>query len=227
MIVDSDHNDFIMVCKRTVVSPFSTADSYDVILVVQKQGPVVEESHQEGPPSYDDATENGPCCEDFFHFVELCSPFISFFPRGCWETETRRVKGSTDAYTASLTGNSVSYGLQLYIFGTIAHNPAIIHPYSYGLQLYKPSVWRASCLFATPEPPWDDLSPIWITYSPYSIWFTRWASIPQTVRIYLLFSVLGILAAVFWFPFGVGLCLLDRKVRCHRCGLIIEDGICS
>ena len=37
----------------------------------------------------------------------------------------------------------------------------------------------------------------------------------------------GILAAVFWFPFGIGLCLLDRRVRCHRCGLIIEDGVCS
>jgi hypothetical protein len=40
-------------------------------------------------------------------------------------------------------------------------------------------------------------------------------------------SVTGILAAVIWFPFGIGLCLLDRKVRCQRCGLILDDGVCG
>ena len=162
-------------------SLYLTADSYDLIFIVQKQGPIVDESHQEGPPSYDDATENGPCSsEDFLRFVELCSPFISFFPSGCWETETRRVKCSTDAYTASLAGTSdpaiihiFSYDLQLYIAGTITYNPAVIYCFSYGLQLYKPSVWRASRISAAPGPPRDDLSPIWIAYSPYSFWFAR------------------------------------------------------
>ncbi|KAF8893409.1 hypothetical protein BD779DRAFT_1048305 [Infundibulicybe gibba] len=41
------------------------------------------------------------------------------------------------------------------------------------------------------------------------------------------FGVVGILAAIFWFPLGVGLCLLDRKVKCQRCGKIIEDGVCG
>jgi len=41
------------------------------------------------------------------------------------------------------------------------------------------------------------------------------------------FGLLGILAAVFWFPLGVGLCLLDRRVKCGRCGRVIEDGMCS
>ncbi|KAJ3866689.1 hypothetical protein EV359DRAFT_71665 [Lentinula novae-zelandiae] len=41
------------------------------------------------------------------------------------------------------------------------------------------------------------------------------------------FGILGILAAVFWFPLGVGLCLLDRRVKCRRCGQVIEDGMCS
>ncbi|KAJ7680591.1 hypothetical protein DFH06DRAFT_1163613 [Mycena polygramma] len=41
------------------------------------------------------------------------------------------------------------------------------------------------------------------------------------------FGLLGILAAVFWFPLGVGLCLLDRRVKCSRCGKVIDDGICS
>ncbi|KAL7281733.1 hypothetical protein PYCCODRAFT_1474224 [Trametes coccinea BRFM310] len=40
------------------------------------------------------------------------------------------------------------------------------------------------------------------------------------------FGLLGILAAVFWFPLGVGLCLLDRKVYCERCGVIIDEGMC-
>ncbi|EEB94579.1 hypothetical protein MPER_06586 [Moniliophthora perniciosa FA553] len=41
------------------------------------------------------------------------------------------------------------------------------------------------------------------------------------------FGVLGILAAVFWFPLGVGLCLLDRRVKCSRCGHILNDGLCG
>ncbi|KAH9484911.1 hypothetical protein JR316_0001813 [Psilocybe cubensis] len=41
------------------------------------------------------------------------------------------------------------------------------------------------------------------------------------------YGLLGILAAVFWFPLGIGLCLLDRRIRCKRCGVIIDDGICG
>lgn len=37
----------------------------------------------------------------------------------------------------------------------------------------------------------------------------------------------GILAAVFWFPLGIGLCLLDRRVKCGRCGAVIDEGICG
>lgn len=39
------------------------------------------------------------------------------------------------------------------------------------------------------------------------------------------FGILGVLAAVFWFPLGIGLCLLDRRVFCKRCGRVIDDGI--
>ncbi|KXN90825.1 hypothetical protein AN958_03479 [Leucoagaricus sp. SymC.cos] len=41
------------------------------------------------------------------------------------------------------------------------------------------------------------------------------------------FGLLGVLAAIFWFPLGVGLCLLDRRTRCTRCGVVLEDGICG
>ncbi|GJE95487.1 hypothetical protein PsYK624_116720 [Phanerochaete sordida] len=39
------------------------------------------------------------------------------------------------------------------------------------------------------------------------------------------YGLLGVLAAVFWFPLGIGLCLLDRRVKCDRCGLLIDDGL--
>ncbi|KAJ8588538.1 hypothetical protein M405DRAFT_934042 [Rhizopogon salebrosus TDB-379] len=41
------------------------------------------------------------------------------------------------------------------------------------------------------------------------------------------FGILGILAAIVWFPLGIGLCLLDRRVKCRRCGVVIEDRICG
>ncbi|KAF9073586.1 hypothetical protein BDP27DRAFT_1318548 [Rhodocollybia butyracea] len=41
------------------------------------------------------------------------------------------------------------------------------------------------------------------------------------------FGILGILAAVLWFPLGVGICLLDRKVKCRRCGQVIDHGMCN
>ncbi|KAI0663574.1 hypothetical protein C8Q70DRAFT_950956 [Cubamyces menziesii] len=40
------------------------------------------------------------------------------------------------------------------------------------------------------------------------------------------YGILGVLAAIFWFPLGIGLCLLDRKVYCERCGVIIDEGVC-
>jgi len=41
------------------------------------------------------------------------------------------------------------------------------------------------------------------------------------------FGILGIIAAVVWFPLGIGLCLLDRKVKCSRCGRILDNGFCD
>ncbi|TEB37346.1 hypothetical protein FA13DRAFT_1809883 [Coprinellus micaceus] len=41
------------------------------------------------------------------------------------------------------------------------------------------------------------------------------------------YGILGLLAAVLWFPLGIGLCLIDRKVKCSRCGLTIDEGVCG
>ncbi|KAK0213092.1 hypothetical protein DFS33DRAFT_1286374 [Desarmillaria ectypa] len=57
---------------------------------------------------------------------------------------------------------------------------------------------------------------------PEMICLQAGAHIPHTK-----YGLLGILAAVFWFPLGVGLCLLDRHVQCSRCGTVINDGICG
>ena len=38
------------------------------------------------------------------------------------------------------------------------------------------------------------------------------------------FGIIGIIAAIVFFPIGIALCLLDRRVRCERCGYIISDG---
>jgi hypothetical protein len=41
------------------------------------------------------------------------------------------------------------------------------------------------------------------------------------------FGLVGILAAILWFPLGVACLFVDRKVRCTRCGVILESGICN
>ncbi|KAH9969274.1 hypothetical protein BGW80DRAFT_638035 [Lactifluus volemus] len=41
------------------------------------------------------------------------------------------------------------------------------------------------------------------------------------------YGCLGVLAAIVWFPLGIGLCLLDRRVRCERCGESLENGLCG
>ncbi|KZT72091.1 hypothetical protein DAEQUDRAFT_723258 [Daedalea quercina L-15889] len=41
------------------------------------------------------------------------------------------------------------------------------------------------------------------------------------------YGILGIIAAIIWFPLGVGCCLLDRRVKCARCGLTLDEGICA
>lgn len=43
----------------------------------------------------------------------------------------------------------------------------------------------------------------------------------------MCFVLLGVIAAIVWFPLGIGLCLLDRRVQCKRCGESIEEGICN
>jgi hypothetical protein len=46
-------------------------------------------------------------------------------------------------------------------------------------------------------------------------------------KAYVCAYLSGIFAAIVWFPLGIGLCLLDRRVRCARCGESLEDGLCS
>ncbi|PFH53724.1 hypothetical protein AMATHDRAFT_54171 [Amanita thiersii Skay4041] len=41
------------------------------------------------------------------------------------------------------------------------------------------------------------------------------------------FGILGLLAAIVWFPCGIALCCLDRRVVCARCGAILSTGMCD
>ncbi|KAK2464329.1 hypothetical protein APHAL10511_003786 [Amanita phalloides] len=41
------------------------------------------------------------------------------------------------------------------------------------------------------------------------------------------FGLLGIIAAIVWFPFGIGCCLLDRRTVCRRCGTVLSTGFCN
>ncbi len=50
---------------------------------------------------------------------------------------------------------------------------------------------------------------------------------PHRYETFLMLPFVGIFAAVFWFPLGIGLCLLDRKVQCNRCGQVIDPGVCG
>ena len=38
---------------------------------------------------------------------------------------------------------------------------------------------------------------------------------------------LGVLAAIVWFPIGIACCLLDRRVKCARCGMTLDEGLCA
>jgi len=57
---------------------------------------------------------------------------------------------------------------------------------------------------------------------PQMVCLQTGAHVPDT-----RYGCLGVLAAIIWFPLGIALCLLDRRVRCERCGETLEDGLCS
>ncbi|KAI0249592.1 hypothetical protein BJV78DRAFT_1225985 [Lactifluus subvellereus] len=57
---------------------------------------------------------------------------------------------------------------------------------------------------------------------PQMVCLQAGAHVPET-----RYGCLGLFAAIVWFPLGIALCLLDRRVRCERCGESIEEGLCS
>ena len=42
-----------------------------------------------------------------------------------------------------------------------------------------------------------------------------------------LTAFVGVLAAIVWFPIGIACCLLDRRVKCARCGMTLDEGLCA
>ncbi len=70
------------------------------------------------------------------------------------------------------------------------------------------------------------MSSIRCTCPSYEVWAAWYATFDTHLELNLT-DPTGILAAVFWFPLGIGLCLLDRHVQCSRCGAVINDGMCG
>ncbi|KAF9241878.1 hypothetical protein BU15DRAFT_73216 [Melanogaster broomeanus] len=68
----------------------------------------------------------------------------------------------------------------------------------------------------------DHLASLLPPEHPEMLCLQQGGHIPQTK-----FGILGVLAAIVWFPLGIGLCLLDRRVKCRRCGVTIDEGICG
>jgi len=152
-----------------------------------KQAPIVEESAQEGPPSYDYATEHdGPSASPQDDGKQ--KPDTGFVQRALLIPHPLPESSSS---TPSHTTQPLS-----------TPSPMV---YNY---INPVSGERVVSLL----PP----------NHPEMICLQSGSHVPHT-----RFGLLGILAAVFWFPFGIGLCLLDRRVRCHRCGLAIDDGVCG
>ncbi|KAH7913462.1 hypothetical protein BJ138DRAFT_1124355 [Hygrophoropsis aurantiaca] len=93
----------------------------------------------------------------------------------------------------------------VYVHG---HSPPIMH---------QPTVYH----YMNPRTG-DQLASLLPPDHPEMICLQQGGHVPQAK-----YGLLGILAAIVWFPLGIGLCLLDRRVKCKRCGYMIDEGMCS
>ena len=103
---------------------------------------------------------------------------------------------------------------------------------SNGLPLPRSTHWPDIRFFAAPGPPADGMSPGRAACPRIAIRVPRCVVLTSKAVPGLKFFFCGcvwtgVLAAIVWFPLGIGLCLLDRRVRCQRCGESLEDGLCS
>jgi len=150
-----------------------------------KHAPVIEGSPQEGPPSYDYATENGPCASS-------------------------QDVGKQKPVTSPVQPLLIPHPLPAPSYITSSHTTQPLSTPSPMVYNYTNPISGEQIVSLLPP------------NHPEMICLQSGSHVPHT-----RFGLLGILAAVFWFPFGIGLCLLDRRVRCHRCGLVIDDGVCG
>jgi len=206
MIISPSNNDEMSaVGHRNLVKTLAS----QLILEMKKQPP------QDNPPSYDFATESGNACK----LEILFSTYLPLkFSRHYSQTlDTFKSKGRF-LPVCNTTGRG---------FWLLVYRPTLIYISTDGLQLYQP-INRRTSRFATPsKPSWNDLFAIRSTYTSHTLWITWWVWIAFWYPRCMTNISRGVLAAIFWFPLGIGLCLLDKRVKCERCGLLIEDGICG
>ena len=213
MILDSHHDDSSMVCKRSADCLLFVI----LILIVQKQAPVIEESPQEGPPSYDYATENGPCGEDSLLLCRIVLTLASSQDVGKQKPDTTPVQPLL-----------IPHPLPESSYTTSSHTTQPLSTPSPMIYNYINPISGEQIVSLLP-PNHPEMICLQSGHVPH----TRFGLLGQYFLSQLYntigpdFSLSGMLAAVLWFPFGIGLCLLDRRVRCHRCGLVIDDGVCG
>lgn len=182
-----------------------TSTIFDCCWLIQQSK---TEQPQDNPPAYDSAVESAKECAYTVRFL-LLSGVVNVF---------RRFRCSwvpTPEFSHSSCNDSWAL-----VF------PPIIDWLTYCLQLCEAANWRTSSLPITSRSSRNDLLARGRAYNVFEFWYP-WSVLYLMTQFLLQVKYFtGVLAAVFWFPLGVGLCLLDRQVKCRRCGAIVEPGIC-
>lgn len=104
---------------------------------------------------------------------------------------------------------------------------AIERPNTESVQLRQSKNGGTSCVATPSRSPGDDMFAGWSTCYEDGLWDFGYLTL--TIQWFPVADdtiSTGILAAIIWFPLGIGLCLLDKRVKCQRCGLVLENGVC-
>lgn len=213
-----------MIVNPSSDSDMSTVGSYNTLSALitdlwnQKQ-PYLGAPPQDSPPSYDFATESGSTCKS----NQFTMPFFHIFFTDSPDTVPKPLIPSSPKADSRqpLIPQGMASGPSYTVQPSYTAPPTVynyINPLTGErvVSLLPPSHPEMICLQSGEHIPHthygllgESVGCILTSRSQTNAW-------PQ-----------GVLAAIFWFPLGIGLCLLDKRVTCKRCGLIIENGICS
>ena len=187
---------------------------------MQKQ-PHLGAPPQDSPPSYDFATESGSACKLEIFFSTPVLLIFSDSPDTIIAPEVLIPSSPKADSRQSLIPHSMGSGPSYTVQPTYTSPPTVynyINPLTGErvVSLLPPNHPEMICLQSGVHIPHTHYG--LIGESMFIFWHHRSPTkIPSQ----------GVLVAIFWFPLGIGLCLLDKRVKCERCGLLIEDGVCG